>query len=383
MPAYKKIDATSVIGKRTIEGLLRLREGLDRSVKEGGIPRKTVDPTLLLATWNIREFGKYANTGNHKDAGRDQEALFYLAEIISRFDIVAIQEVQGNLDGLDELIGILGNWWKYLVSDSSLGTTGGSERHAYIYDTRKVVFGGMAGEVVPEPEKVKVPLLDKNGQPVLDKKGRPKEAVYLKSFTFARTPYIAGFRAGWFKFTICTQHFNYGEGENDPQRVAEATQIARILSNRVSKTSEESWAHNTILLGDFNVFDIKTDETFVAIENMKFNIPPQLRGTYTNAEKDKPFDQIAFLSCDEVWQMEQLQAGTFPFFNYVYRESEEDCARYDVGDMSYYKKWRTYKMSDHLPLWVELHVDFGDEYLNAKRADAAKELGDDYREPVG
>ena len=28
-----------------------------------------------------------------------------------------------------------------------------------------------------------------------------------------------------------------------------------------------------------------------------------------------------------------------------------------------YDTWRTYKMSDHLPMWVELQTDFRDEYL--------------------
>ena len=30
---------------------------------------------------------------------------------------------------------------------------------------------------------------------------------------------------------------------------------------------------------------------------------------------------------------------------------------------SSYATWRTYQMSDHLPMWVELHIDFADEYL--------------------
>jgi len=31
---------------------------------------------------------------------------------------------------------------------------------------------------------------------------------------------------------------------------------------------------------------------------------------------------------------------------------------------SYYlTKWRTFQMSDHLPLWVELKIDFSDQYL--------------------
>ena len=28
-----------------------------------------------------------------------------------------------------------------------------------------------------------------------------------------------------------------------------------------------------------------------------------------------------------------------------------------------YNQWRTYQMSDHLPLWAEFRIDFSDEYL--------------------
>jgi len=30
----------------------------------------------------------------------------------------------------------------------------------------------------------------------------------------------------------------------------------------------------------------------------------------------------------------------------------------------YYEEWRTFQMSDHLPLWVELEIDFSDGYLD-------------------
>ena len=139
MPDYKSLNSNSLEGRRTAEKLINLKLALDMA-----IPAKTVESTLLLASWNIREFG------GTKSGGREAEPLYYIAEIISRFDIVAVQEVRDNLDALDELISILGPWWKYLVSDVTLGAQGNNERHAYIYDTRKITFGGMAGELVPE-----------------------------------------------------------------------------------------------------------------------------------------------------------------------------------------------------------------------------------------
>ena len=35
----------------------------------------------------------------------------------------------------------------------------------------------------------------------------------------------------------------------------------------------------------------------------------------------------------------------------------------DASLKKYYHKWRTFQMSDHLPLWVELEIDFSNEYL--------------------
>jgi endonuclease/exonuclease/phosphatase family metal-dependent hydrolase len=332
MPFYKNINSKTVEGRRTAERLLTLKFELDKV-----IPAKTADPTLLLATWNIREFG------GTKSGGREDEPLFYLAEIISRFDLVAVQEVRDDLDALDKLMYILGGWWKYLVSDVTLGTQGNYERHAYIYDTRKISFGGMAGELVPEMKK--------------------KGGVLSSDFAFSRTPYIAGFKAGWFKFTLCTQHFYYGESKpDDPQRLAEAKMIVELLKKRMK--SKDSWANNAILLGDFNIFSTK-DQTLQALEKGMFAIPANLKGTYTNAAGDKPFDQIAFLAKDVETQLGLARAGAFPFFNHVYRDSDWKTYQPNATE-NQYKQWRTFKMSDHLPLWVELYVDFGNAYLERK-----------------
>ena len=332
MPEYKNIDSTTVEGRRTAERLLKLKFELDKA-----IPAKTVDPTLLLATWNLREFG------GTKSSGREDEPLFYIAEIMSRFDIIAVQEVRDDLDALDKLMCNLGGWWKYIVSDVTLGAQGNNERHAYIYDTRKISFGGMAGELVPEMKKV--------------------GGVLSSDFAFSRTPYVAGFKAGWFKFTLCTQHFYYGEDKaDDPQRLQEAKAIVQLLKKRMK--SKDAWANNAVLLGDFNIFSTN-DETLKAIEKEMFEIPAKLKGTYTNAIQDKPFDQIAFLAQEVQTQMGLAKAGTFPFFDHVYRDADWQIYQPQTT-LNKYKQWRTFKMSDHLPLWVEVFVDFGDAYLEKK-----------------
>ena len=47
---------------------------------------------------------------------------------------------------------------------------------------------------------------------------------------------------------------------------------------------------------------------------------------------------------------------------FVYRDGDEAAYQTDLGTAKY-KDWRTYKMSDHFPLWVELQTDFGQDYL--------------------
>jgi endonuclease/exonuclease/phosphatase family metal-dependent hydrolase len=135
-----------------------------------------------------------------------------------------------------------------------------------------------------------------------------------------------------------------------------------LLEDRMK--AKDAWAYNTILLGDFNIFSTK-DKTFKALTNRNFKIPKSLEGTYTNAVQDKPFDQIAFLAKDVDLQMDVAKSGTFPFFKHVYRDSDWKVYQPNATE-SAYKQWRTFKMSDHLPLWVELGVDFGSDYLKRK-----------------
>jgi len=331
MPFYKSIDGKKAAGKRTIEGLLRLREALDRE-----IPLKSLDDTLLLASWNLREFG-----GN-KSGGREDEPLFYIAEIMSHFDLIAVQEVHDNLDALDRLMMILGRWWKFLVTDVAPGAQGNRERLAFIYDQRKMAFGGLAGEITPPPQKA--------------------AGALSAEFAYARPPYLVGFQAGWFKFTICTGHLYYGESRpDDVQRLKESRQLVTLLKKRMKE--KDRWANNAILLGDFNVFNLQ-DETFKALERGAFRVPAGIRGKYTNARLDKPFDQMAFIAPDIARQLELAKAGVFPFFNYVYRDNEAGI--YMPGREKKYSEWRTYKMSDHLPVWVELGIDFSENYLQNK-----------------
>ncbi|MDR0779524.1 MAG: endonuclease/exonuclease/phosphatase family protein [Pseudomonadales bacterium] len=343
MPYYanlKKIQDVK-IRHRTIEGLQRLRQALTET-----IPTRTVTSTLLLATWNIREFdsGKYGYRGD--------EAYYYIAEILSRFDLIAIQEVRG-LYPLQHLQKMLGSDWAFLVTDVTLGTAGNSERMAYFYDRRKVDFTGLAAELV-----------------------LPKDnAAQAEPVQMARSPYIAGFRAGWAYLTLATVHIYYGQGVAvDPRRLAEITAFSKSLAKNAAKLScapqyepgTPPQSDNLIMLGDFNIFNRK-DVTMQAITNAGFVVPKELNNIPgSNVEKNQHYDQIAYYK--KLTRLKPTgQAGVFDYFEHVYRLGDEAAYAEERAKKPgrSFKDWRTYRMSDHLPMWIELSIDDSDAYLDS------------------
>ncbi|HEX8744160.1 MAG TPA: hypothetical protein VF712_13605 [Thermoleophilaceae bacterium] len=86
-------------------------EALDGALDEQ-LPKKQLDRNLLIATWNIREFGKVNPKWIAEDGEKPERDVFSIraiAEIVSRFDVVAIQEVQVNIDALRMLMRTLGS----------------------------------------------------------------------------------------------------------------------------------------------------------------------------------------------------------------------------------------------------------------------------------
>ena len=75
------------------------------------VPAKQLDRNVLVATWNLRAFGGLTKkwTSDAADSPKRNFAdVRYIAEIISRFDVVALQEVRGDLRALRYLLKILG-----------------------------------------------------------------------------------------------------------------------------------------------------------------------------------------------------------------------------------------------------------------------------------
>lgn len=388
MPDYFPIsNMTKSVKKRTLAGLERLRDQLDLEM-----PEKTRDATLVLGTWNIRNFDSNGFMNGH----RTDEDLYYIAEICTRFDVLAIQEVCEDLAPLDKLMAILGEDYDYIITDVTEGRGGNGERLGFIFDKHKVKFKGVAGELV-----LKENLLIIDG-------GKKRQ--------FSRTPFMCSFKSGWFKFMFSTVHIYFGEesGPKYRRRVEEVDKVAKFLAER-AETNDE----NHILVGDFNIVAPGSDGDN-ALHQHGFKTVENNKGS--NKDQTKFYDQISFKVREDELQLvgsDNLNR-VFQFFNSIFRKEdfksyksalkktiEEKVVKFhadieesklkisrartenskanhrediegkkidiekwrgklddDDALSSYYlNEWRTFHASDHLPLWVELKIDFSAEYL--------------------
>jgi endonuclease/exonuclease/phosphatase family metal-dependent hydrolase len=349
--------------KRAAERLLALRAA--RMDGAAAPPPRRLE-TLMLATWNLREFD------SESWGERLPESYEYIAEIADRFDLIALQEVRANLHALTALQSRLGRDWRFIVSDVTRGTAGNQERLAFLYDSRKVTFLGIAGELV-------LPPIEPRKEPGQTEKPPPVPAQQV-----ARTPLMAAFQVGWTKFMIATVHIVYGEDSAEPAaRVDEIKQVAGFLRERTDDPGEH--IRNFIALGDFNIFT-DTDETMLALtEEGGFTVPVGVQDIPgTNVSKNKKYDQIAFRARGERFESTG-RAGAFDYYEHVFTDEDADTYRPDIDayieqrhdagkktpqkpdnrdeEKTQFKTWRTYQMSDHLPLWAEFRVDFANEYL--------------------
>jgi len=146
------------------------------------IPSKSSNH-LLIATWNI------ANLGLQDRNDNDYQII---AEMISWFDIIALQEVNDNLIGLRSIMQNLPSSFKVIFSDKA----GNNERLAFLYDTTSD----------------KVTLLEKFGEiavPPKDHKDIKLPNIQKKFKGFDRNPFIVSFQAGHMRFLLVNVHLYY------------------------------------------------------------------------------------------------------------------------------------------------------------------------------
>lgn len=310
-----------MINKKTYEKMTKTEgeklKKLRQIIKEAKIPPKQLDKNLLIATFNIREFGAEK---------RENFAINALAEICSNFDVIAIQELRSNLGDLKRMLAVMGPYWKVVFNDPAGDPKhpGNDERFAYIYDSRVMRFTGMAAELLISDD-------------FLGSAGVPKADMSVPW----RTPFMVSFRAGTFDFMLLTVHIQWNKKGGIKARAKEIEMITNWVGKR--HNDAKLYDPDIFVLGDFNIPGLKS-KTFKALQQYGLTVPNKLRQFKTNLKKDAHYDQIAYYA--ENTDCEINKAGVIDFYSAFFNKSMSE---------SKYEKM-TFQLSDHMPLWVEFNI---------------------------
>lgn len=328
-----EIDRETVTGQRMIAGIGRLREALS----DGRLPDRRLRDRLLIATWNIRDLGSYDF--------RLDESYAYIAEVISHFDIVAVQELNDRT-ALQRILELLGDNYRAEFSFVSPGFVGNRERLGFIYDARKVAFGEISTTIVL-------------GQTGIQHTGTGQPS---------RPPFLAEFVVNGRRFFVATAHVYFGRqsGEQFESRIDELEGIAEGLDRTIERYFPD---HPVILAGDLQVSQHDGRE-MAALMQSGFTTDPDLAALGTNRAANRPYDQIMIRTASDQ-ELEFGEFGVFRALDYVFREDEWGEYRIDlrriVGERIFENKdpeevfrsrLRHYQISDHQLKWAEFRVDW-------------------------
>lgn len=297
-------------------------ERLRQHKKTRGIPQRTKD-TVLVATWNIANFGAQDR--------RDQDRAL-MAEIVSWFDLIAIQECRENFGDLFNLQQQLPKSYQVLMSDAS----GNNERLVFLYDANKLTVLEEIGEIAFPPSKyssIKLPGLKQtfNG--------------------FDRTPYLASFGAGGTSIIFVNVHLFYGDERpaSIARRSLETLAVAKWSDLR--NKSKFSYTRELVALGDFNMPKSEpSDPIFKALTKFGLELPEHSTQIASNIAADANYDQIAFLPAT-TQRCFTGRKGVFDYDTVIFPELWQNGA-----NAKRFKTYLRYYLSDHRPMWVELSV---------------------------
>jgi endonuclease/exonuclease/phosphatase family metal-dependent hydrolase len=280
---------------------------------------------LLLATWNI------ANLGVQDRREKDYRLI---AEVISWFDLIAIQETNDDLEGLRGIQSQLPKGFKAFFSDPG----GNNERFAFVYDSARLQVLEEIGRVTVPPKELKSVKLPDVSQ----------------AFSgFDRNPYLASFEADDLSFVLANVHLYFGQESSKAgmeRRCLEAYAVGRWADLR--RRDKQAYTPNVLALGDFNLpVRDESDPVYRALTRKGLHLPPHsTKVGGSNLNDDAQYDQMAVFPGAMEEGIEQT--GVFDFDGALFRDLWGE----SKAQQSKFRSYVKYYLSDHRPLWARLET---------------------------
>lgn len=263
--------------------------------------------TLILGSFNTLHLGWDGK--NYKDT----------AEILSLFDIVALQEVmkkEGIINLINELELVSNEKWSYHLSPYPVGNGEKyNEYYAFIFKEKKVKFVKSMGFYA-----------EKNNE-------------------FIREPYGAMFKSNKFDFVLVNNHLLFGDEKSDRQK--EAKELSKVYSYFQNLDTKEN---DVFLLGDFNLpaYDESFKDLFKHKDKIFYSINPSNKTTIGKSGLANSYDNIFYS-----FNYSKEYTGR----NGVYNYTDDYIQKYGNNRFSILRK----EISDHLPVYIELENSKDDD----------------------
>ena len=283
-------------GQFTINDLKKLWNQPKADVESNNTDSSPGD-TITIASFNIQVFGK-------SKAGKP-EVMDIITDIITQFDIVAIQEIRDKsgtaIVKLENLLDATGTDYNIIIGPR-LGRTSSKEQYAFIYNTNTI-------EAVGKPY-----TYDDSAKDI-----------------FHREPYIARFQAknGNFDVTLITIH-------TDPDT---ATEEILALHEVIIQSKQLTGEPDIIALGDYNA-----DCTY----HRESNKGQLSEDKYIWAIQDSADTNLAKADCtyDRIIMTKSTTSQDYTGKSGVYRFDTIHNLIYDQAK----------RISDHYPVYAEFYI---------------------------
>ena len=282
---------------RGLDKISLLPSGSGSDGSPSGYPQPEVTRTggtIRVASFNIQVFGEKKLA--------DPRVRGLLAEIIHRFDIVAIQEIRSKQDIMPSFVDAInatGRHYDYVIGPR-LGRTNSKEQYAFVFDTASIEVDRQALYTVSDPDDLlhREPLVG-----WFRVRGPPSDAA--------------------FTFSLVDIHTDPDETKQELDALADV-----FLAVRGDGRGED----DVIVLGDLNV-----DDHHLGRLGQLANIHWAVSGVASNTRGTKLYDNIIF-----------SEAAT-----------TEYTGRWGVFDMI--REFNltvdeALKVSDHMPVWAEFNI---------------------------